>query len=67
VAFGASAGFILPDGSSLGPNAAWVSRESLRRLTPEERKKLLRLCPEFVIEVMSPSDSLKETKAKMEA
>lgn len=66
-AFDASAGFMLPDGSSLSPDAAWVSNESLHRLSPEERKKFLRLCPEFVIEVMSPSDSLKEAKAKMEA
>jgi Uma2 family endonuclease len=65
VAFDASAGFILADGSSLEPNAAWVSHKSLQRLTPEERKKRLRLCPEFVIDVMSPSDSVKE--AKMEA
>ncbi|HEY7337391.1 MAG TPA: Uma2 family endonuclease [Bryobacteraceae bacterium] len=66
VALDASAGFFLPDGSSLSPDAAWVSRERLRRLTPKERKKFLRLCPEFVIEVMSPSDRLKEAKAKME-
>ncbi|MBV8843197.1 MAG: Uma2 family endonuclease [Bryobacterales bacterium] len=66
-AFDASAGFMLPDRSSLSPDAAWVSHKSLQRLTPEERKKFLRLCPEFVIEVMSPSDNLKEAKAKMEA
>lgn len=67
VAFDASTGFFLPDGSSLSPDAAWVSHESLHRLTPKQRRRLPRLCPEFVMEVMSPSDSLKEAKAKMEA
>jgi Uma2 family endonuclease len=65
-AFGPSVQFFLPDGSGLSPDAAWVSNESLSRLTKQERKKFLRLSPEFVVEVLSPSDSLKESKAKME-
>jgi Uma2 family endonuclease len=65
-AFGSSVQFFLPDGSGLSPDAAWVSNESLSRLTRPERKKFLRLSPEFVVEVLSPSDSLKDAKAKME-
>src|SRR5689334_18608046 len=65
-AFGSSVEFFLPDGSALSPDAAWVSNESLSRLTKEERKKFLRLSPEFVVEVLSPTDILKEAKAKME-
>src|SRR5207302_1087302 len=64
--FGSSVQFFLPDGSGLSPDAAWVSNESLSSLTKQERKKYLRLSPEFVVEVLSPSDSLKEAKAKME-
>ena len=65
-AFGSSVQFFLPDGSGLSPNAAWVSNESLAALSKQERKKFLRLSPEFVVEVRSPSDNLNEAKAKMQ-
>jgi Uma2 family endonuclease len=65
-AFDSSVEFILPDGSALSPDASWVSNESLHRLSREEQREFLRLCPEFVVEVMSPSDRLKSAKAKME-
>src|SRR5215471_11949298 len=58
-AFDASAGFMLPDGACLSPDAAWVSNVALDRVTIEERREFAHLCPEFVIEVMSPSDHLK--------
>ena len=64
--FDSSVEFLLPDGSALSPDASWVSNESLDRLSPEQRREFLRLSPEFVIEVMSPSDRLKAAKAKME-
>ena len=66
VAFDSSVEFLLPDGSALSPDASWVARETLNRLTREQRREFLRLSPEFVIEVMSPSDRLKPAKAKME-
>lgn len=65
-AFGSSVQFTLPDGSGLSPDAAWVSNESLATLTRQQRKKFLRLAPEFVVEVLSPTDDLKQAKAKME-
>jgi Uma2 family endonuclease len=64
--FDSSIEFILPDGSALCPDAAWVSNEALSRLTPKQRTEFPRLAPEFIIEVMSPSDRLKPAKAKME-
>jgi Uma2 family endonuclease len=64
--FGPSVQFFLPDGSGLSPDASWVSNESLRTLTKQQRKKYLRLTPEFVVEVLSPSENVKEAKAKME-
>lgn len=64
--FDSSAQFMLPDGSALSPDAAWVSNESLRRFSKQERKGFLHLCPEFVIEVLSPTDRRKKAKAKME-
>jgi len=65
-AFDASAEFLLPDGSALSPDAAWVSNKSLRRLTWEQRREFPPVCPEFIVEVMSPSDNLRRAKAKME-
>jgi Uma2 family endonuclease len=64
-AFGSSAQCILPDNSSLVADAAWVSAERLSSVTKEQRRKFLRLAPEFVIEVMSPSDRLKAAQEKM--
>jgi Uma2 family endonuclease len=64
--FGSSVQFFLPDGSAFSPDAAWVSNDALNRLTHQERKEFLRLCPEFVIEVRSPSDRLIRARAKME-
>ncbi len=65
-AFGCSAQFFLPDGSARSPDAAWVSNEALKRTSYEERRRFMHLCPEFVIEVLSPSDRLTRAKAKME-
>jgi len=64
-AFGSSVEFILPSSAALSPDAAWVSREKIDRLTKEERRKFLRLVPDFVAEVMSPSDRLPTAQAKM--
>lgn len=64
--FDSSAQFMLPDGSALSPDAAWVSHESLRLFSKQERRGFLHLCPELVIEVMSPSDRLKDAKTRME-
>lgn len=65
-AFDSSALFLLPDRSKLGPDAAWIRNKTLATLTPLERKKFLRLTPEFVIELKSPSDSLPALQRKMQ-
>jgi Uma2 family endonuclease len=64
-AFGPSVEFILPSGAARSPDASWVSNGRLAKLTKEQRRKFLRLCPEFIVEVMSPSDRLKDAKEKM--
>ena len=51
-----SGGFVLPNGARLAPDAAWISRERFRRKP---------ICPEFVIELMSPSDRPKKVHEKM--
>lgn len=64
-AFDSSGGFVLPDGAMRSPDAAWVEKVRLDRLTSEERDRFLPLCPTFVIELRSPSDSLPPLQAKM--
>ncbi len=66
VAFDSSTGFLLPNGAVRSPDAAWVERGRLRRLTPEEKQRFLPLCPDFVIELRSPSDRPEDLRAKME-
>ena len=64
-AFDSSAGFKLPNGADRSPDAAWTSHQRLAQLTPEQKKKFIPLCPDFVIELLSPTDSLAATQAKM--
>jgi len=64
-ACGSSAQFFLPDGSGLSPDAAWVSKEKLASVPKGELKKFPHVVPEFVIEVMSPSDRLRALQRKM--
>ncbi|MEK6303830.1 MAG: Uma2 family endonuclease [Acidobacteriota bacterium] len=64
--FDSSTGFSLPNGSDRSPDAAWISHERLSRLTAEQKKKFIPLCPDFVVELRSQSDDLAELQAKME-
>jgi len=66
VAFDSATGFILPNRAIRSPDAAWVKRERLTALTPEQKKKFLPLCPDFVIELRSPSDTLRAVQEKMQ-
>lgn len=66
VVFDSSAGFILPNNAVRSPDASWVRREQLETLTPEDYERFLPLCPDFVVEIASPSDRLADLQAKME-
>jgi len=63
--FDSSTCFRLPNGADRSPNAAWVKGERWEALSPEQREKFPPLCPDFVIELMSPSDTLATVQAKM--
>ena len=65
IAFDSSAGFTLPDRSVLSPDASWLSREKWNKLSADDKDKFAPVCPEFVIEVRSTSDSLNELQVKM--
>ncbi len=66
IVFDSSGGFKLPSGCDRSPDASWILKERWQALTSEKRAKFAPICPDFVIELMSPSDSLKMTQAKMQ-
>ncbi|ACK69934.1 protein of unknown function DUF820 [Gloeothece citriformis PCC 7424] len=58
--------FKLPNGADRAPDLSWIRLERWNELTIEEREKFPPIVPDFVLELMSPSDSLKDTQEKME-
>jgi len=66
VAFDSSAGFRLPNGAMRSPDAAWVQVSRLQPLSHGEKQRFIPLCPDFVIEVASPSDDVAALREKME-
>jgi len=64
-AFDSSTGFILPNGATRAPDASWVSGERWQALTPEQKRTFANICPDFVVELRSSSDTLKSLQDKM--
>lgn len=64
--FDSSTGFRLPNGADRSPDAAWVKLERWTALTPEQQQRFAPICPDFVIELMSPSDNLLAVQLKMQ-
>jgi Uma2 family endonuclease len=58
-------GYTLPDGSVRAPDAAWIANRRWQALSKENQAGFAPLCPDFVIELRSPSDRLADLKAKM--
>jgi Uma2 family endonuclease len=63
--FDSSTGFKLPNGAERSPDASWVKIERWNALTQAEKERFAPLCPDFVVELMSPNDSAEKTRAKM--
>lgn len=63
--FDSSGGFKLPNGAERSPDASWVKMKRWNSLTEEEQERFAPLCPDFVVELMSPSDTLEKTRVKM--
>lgn len=64
--FDSSTGFSLPNGAQRSPDAAWIPLAKWQALTTEQRRGFLPLCPDFAIELLSPSDSWTRGVEKME-
>jgi Uma2 family endonuclease len=64
--FDSNGGFFLPDGSMLNPDASYVLPKKLQGLTRDDLTGFPRLCPDFVVELLSILDSLPKAQQKME-
>ncbi|MBW4486956.1 MAG: Uma2 family endonuclease [Trichocoleus desertorum ATA4-8-CV12] len=65
VAFDSSTGFRLPKGGDRSPDAAWVLTDRWEALSEEDQEGFVPLCPDFVVELRSKTDSLATLQAKM--
>ncbi|GGA07696.1 Uma2 family endonuclease [Okeania sp. KiyG1] len=65
LAFSSSTGFTLSTGAKKSPDASWIKLERWNSLSQEQKEKFAPVCPDFVVELMSLSDSLKTLQAKM--
>jgi Uma2 family endonuclease len=64
--FSSSTIFTLPNGAKRSPDVAWVKSDRWESLTLEEQEKFPPLCPDFVIELRSRTDSLRQLQEKMQ-
>jgi Uma2 family endonuclease len=64
--FDSSTGLLLPDSSMLSPDVSWIKKERWENLSVQQQEKFPPLCPDFVIELCSPSDEWRYVKSKME-
>lgn len=65
-AFDSSAGFTLPNGATRSPDASWIKLERWNALSDEQKASFAPICPDFVVELRSQSDTLSGLKNKME-
>jgi Uma2 family endonuclease len=65
VCFGNTGGFTLPNGAIRSPDASWIEQEKWDSLTSQQKKRFGPWCPDFVVELKSPSDRSSELRNKM--
>ena len=64
--FDSSAGFTLPNGATRSPDASWIKLERWNALTEDQKASFAPICPDFVIELRSSSDTLTRLRDKMQ-
>lgn len=65
-AFDSSTGFTLPNGAIRSPDASWIKSDRWNALTDEQKASFAPICPDFVVELRSSSDTLKSLQNKMQ-
>ena len=63
--FDSSAGYTLPNGATRSPDASWIAAERWDAISPDARKRFAPICPDFVVELRSPSDDIALLRDKM--
>jgi Uma2 family endonuclease len=66
VVFDSSTCFRLPSGGDRSPDVAWIEKSRWDALTPEQKRKFPPICPDFVLELLSPTDNITTTRKKMQ-
>ena len=66
IAFGSLMGYSLPNGAMRSPDSSWFPKSRLKELTSEDMKRFIPICPDFVLELRSHTDSLRLLHAKMD-
>lgn len=66
IGFDSSAGFVLPNGATRSPDASWVKLTKWNALSDTQKAKFAPICPDFVVEIRSPSDDLETLQNKMQ-
>ena len=66
ISFDSSTGFVLPNGATRSPDASWIELSRWNSLSSEQKSKFAPICPNFVVELKSPSDSLEVLQEKMQ-
>lgn len=66
ITFSSSTGFKLSTGAEPSPDASWIKLERWNALSTEQQEKFAPICPDFVVELKSPSDNLQTLKEKMQ-
>jgi len=64
--FDSSTGFMLPNRAVRSPDVSWMRNDRWSNLSPQEQEKFPPLCPDFVVEIRSRTDSLATLQDKME-
>jgi Uma2 family endonuclease len=66
VGFATDTGYILPNGAIRGPDVSWMRREKCDGLSKDDKERFAHTCPDFAVELRSPSDRLSTLMNKME-
>jgi len=65
ISFDSSTTFALPNGARRMPDGSWVKRERWDSLTEQQQEGFAPICPDFVVELRSPTDRLAQVRLKM--